>query len=109
LGCKRVVVPIYVLSGVLMIADHISLDESVGRLGVLSFLIGANFQIMARLDRNRACMLEELEQIKVSLLRKIDASVGKVWDAGGRAERRRAEVESESRPLAAVRDLEPRR
>jgi hypothetical protein len=109
LGSKRVVVPIYVLSGVLMIADHVALDESVGRLGVLSFLVGAHFQIMAKADRNRACMLAELEQIKVCLLKKIDQSVGKVWDAGGRAERRRAEVESESRPLAAVRDLEPRR
>jgi hypothetical protein len=102
-------VPIYAGSGVLMVVDQMTPDGNLGALGVFVLLAGGIFQVMGKVERNRACMLEELEQIRVCLLRKIDASVGKVWDAGGRAERRRAEVESESRPLAAVRDLEPRR
>jgi hypothetical protein len=86
----------------------------------LAFLVGAHFQIMAKADRNRTCMLEKLEQnrtcmlekleqIRVCLLKKIDASVGKVWDAGERAGERRKDLEEPSRPLAAVRDLGPRR
>lgn len=97
-GCKRVVVPVYAVAGVVMAIDQMVPSGATGRLGLGTLVAGGILHILGRIKRNKA-----------ELMDKIDQSVGKVWDAGGRAERRRIELESDSRPLAAVHDLAPRR
>lgn len=88
-ACKQAAVQtLYVAAGVLVAVDWIVPDGDVGRIGLLVFMAAATLSILARIDK----------------------SVGKVWDAGGRAERRRAELEASlPRELAVVRDLAPRR
>lgn len=71
-------------------------DLRAGGLGIL--LVAGVATLMERNDRNHRAQLE-----------KIDASVGKVWDAGGRAERRRIDLEqSASGGLAVVREMPQR-
>lgn len=85
--------PIYALTGytlavALMVVDQAATRGDFGRLGVVLFLAGAVIHILDKFDR----------------------LVGQVWDAGGRAERRRAEVAAVAPPdeLAAVRSIAPR-
>lgn len=88
-ACKQAAVQtLYVAAGVLIAVDLALPGGQVGRLGLLVFMAAATLSILARIDK----------------------SVGQVWDAGGRAERRRAELEASlPRDLAVVRDLAPRR
>ena len=88
-ACRKAAVQtLYVAAGVLIVVDLAVPGGQVGRLGLLVFMAAATMSIMARIDK----------------------SVGKVWDAGGRAERRRADLEAaQPRDLAVVRDMVPRR
>jgi hypothetical protein len=88
-ACQGVVTQtLYVASGVLVAVDWIVPEGDVGRIGLLVFMAAATMSILARIDK----------------------CVGKVWDAGGRAERRRADLEASlPRELAVVHDLAPRR
>lgn len=98
LGCKRVVVPVYAVSGVVMIVDQMTPGGKLGLVGIFVCIGGGIIQVVGKLEQIRVCMLE-----------KIDRSVGRVWDAGKRAGERRRDLEAASKPLAAVRDLVPRR
>jgi hypothetical protein len=88
-ACRQAAVQtLYVAAGVLIVVDLAVPGGQVGRLGLLTFMAAATMSILARIDK----------------------SVGKVWDAGGRAERRRADLEASlPRDIAVVRDLAPRR
>lgn len=79
----------YALSGVLLVLDQVASRGYYGRLSIVVFLVGAVIHVLDKIDR----------------------CVGKVWDAGGRAERRRAEAEAAAEqgpPLAVVRTMAPR-
>jgi hypothetical protein len=81
-----------------MIVDQVTSDGALGRLGLEVLIVGGILQVLGRIKRNKA-----------ELMDKIDQSVGKVWDAGERAGERRKGLEVESPTLAAVHDLVPRR
>jgi hypothetical protein len=67
-------------------------------VAVIAFIGGAVIHILDKIDRHNTAMV-----------RKIDDSVGDVWDAGERAgERHQALDAVDDKPLAVVRDLSPR-
>lgn len=108
-GCKRVVVPLYVVAGGIqctVVAGLLGLVDTAGlpllelsRLGSFLLVVGLGLHINDKINRKS----EELSH-------KIDCSVGAVWDAGQESGRRHAKLESQAQPLpATVRRLVPRR
>lgn len=96
---RAVMVPLYALGAGLVLVDQLEHMAYYGRLGIALILLGGVVHVLDKMDRNNVTVHE-----------KIDQSVGRVWDAGGRAERRRAEIAAaQPRELAVVRDLAPRR
>jgi hypothetical protein len=89
--CRGVVAQtLYVAAGVLVGVDWVIPrgGDDFGLTGLLLFMVAATLTILHRIDR----------------------CVGRVWDAGGRAERRRAELEAATpAELAVVHDMVPRR
>lgn len=78
----------YALSGGLLVLDQLVKQGDFGRLGIVLFLVGGVIHVLDKLDR----------------------CVGKVWEAGGRAERRRRDAEAAAARdhLAVVRTMGPR-
>jgi hypothetical protein len=90
----------YAVSVGLLVADRGLSLGYLGRLAIVVCVFSAVIHILDRCRRDRA-----------ALVQKIDDSVGAVWDAGARHERRLVDLEMEAptMELAAVHDLVPRR
>lgn len=93
----------YVLSGpILFMAGVLDLSSAMRAplliAAVIAFLVGAVAHILDKIDRHDRAMV-----------RKIDDSVGDVYDAGGKAKERQMNLAAANdRQLAVVRDLGPR-
>lgn len=107
-GRKEVLIPLFTVSALLEGVSLVGILGIVGqglplahisRLGCYVFLVAAVLHINDRINCKAA-----------DLARKIDDSVGAVWDGGGRAEARRRDAMAEAAKvkLALVRDMVPR-
>lgn len=79
----------YIVAGVLIVADLYAPEYRLRGLGVVALIVAT----------------------LLTVIWKIDSCIGRVWDARGRAERRRAELEAASQPqqgLSVVRGVSPR-
>lgn len=90
------IVPLYVAAGLLGVADAVLPFKQFDRTGLYMLLLAVTAHILSRMD-------QRTDAVK----KKIDHSVGDVYEAGSRSERRRIELEAQ--PTAKVRHLVPRR
>lgn len=107
-GCKKVVIPLYVVAGAIQgtvvvallgVVDMPLPLTELSRLGTFVLVVGLGLSINDKINRKS----EELSH-------KIDCSVGAVWDAGQESGRRHEKLESQAQLLpASVRRLVPRR
>lgn len=86
----------YVAAGLLTITDQLVPLGDFGRLGLGVLIVGGIIHLADKQDRNNKAVHD-----------KIDRSVGKVWDAGGRARERemRLEASQQGPDLATVHRL----
>lgn len=101
-GSKPFVVPLYVVAVGLVLVDWPLGITDCGRVGVVLFLAALKIQN----DENKRQLAEKIDRKTETLDHKIDASVGAVWDASGKAHARQIAFEQEHRaPLASVHSL----
>jgi hypothetical protein len=104
-GSKLIVVPLYVVAVGLVLVDWPMNITDCGRVGVVLFLVTLKIQN----DENKRQLAEKIDRKTETLDHKIDASVGAVWDAGGKATARQIAFDQEhGPPLASVTSLVPR-
>jgi hypothetical protein len=110
---SNIKVPLYALGGYVVSVGLLAVDCRVssgdfGRIAIVAFLVGAVIHILDEISQRSDALQKKIDRHNAAVQKKIDDSVGDVYETGERAGVRHERLAAATPQLSVVHDLSPR-